>query len=621
MVRYAPASHSAVALGVAAALASFNVHSADAAQGETLEPIVVTATRSPVPVSRLVSDVTVLTRQDIEKAVAQDLSDLLRQQPGLEIARNGGPGGQTSVFIRGADNRFTALLIDGVRVAAQSGDGGAPWLNLPLSQIERVEIVRGPAGSIYGSDAVAGVIQVFTRKTQSARPVLALGAGIGSRGTSQADVFISGQQSEVDYSIAMSTERSRGTSSVVNPASMSYNPDADGYRRHANQGRLGWQLNQVNRLEFSAFESRVDSQYDAYASALDNHSLNALNTNGITWSAQWLENWSSQLAANESFQVYETKPGSYKTETTSRTVTFQNDWQSGEHGLHVIAESRRDDLKNAGLSQSPTTGRADRSVTGVAAGYDFHKNGHAIQLNLRSDDDSDFGRHDTGSLAVGLAVVDGLRVTGSLANAFKAPTLYQRFSQYGTANLQAESSKNAELGAYLGQGGLKGSVVLYRNRVGNLIDYSDGCNCYQNVGKAVLKGVTLQANGQISAVQLTGSLDFQSPRNEDTGEQLLRRARRSARVQVDSTLFGWDTGVQLLATSSRSDKDWDPYPAVNVQSHGYTTLNLTLGKSLSANWRVQMKLENALQREYQDAYGYGGNGRKLMLTVRWNPTN
>lgn len=614
-VRVAPGVRSALAVACGVALfAALPVWADD----EGLEPVVVTATRAPVAISQLVSDVTTLTRKDIDRAVAADLSDLLRQQPGLEIARSGGPGSVASVFTRGADNRFTSLMIDGVRVASQSGDGGAPWMNIPLSQIERIEIVRGPASAVYGSDAVAGVVQVFTRKAHGPQS-LELGVGVGSQGTSQGDALISGQQGAVDYLLGMSTARSRGASAVVQPSSSSYNPDVDGYRSRSSNGRLGWQINQEHRIEVNAMQSNLDAQYDAYGSTGDDHSVNNLNSLSANWSAQWLDAWRSRLSVSDALQQYETKPAGYGSQTRARAATLQHDVQFGIHGLHVISEMSRDELDNSGLTKSSMAGQADRTVSSSALGYDLRKNGHALQINARTDHDSDFGRHNTGSIAIGVQVMNGWRVTASTSNAFRAPTLYQRFSAYGFEGLKPESSRNVEAGLSYKQANVSASVTAYRNHITDLIDYADGCNCYQNVGRAVLKGLTVQSGWDVAGVRVSGSLDLLSSRNEDTGEQLLRRARRRASVQADTDVAGWTARVQWQAASRRGDMDWDAYPAEPVSLPGYGVVNLMLARALSPDWMLRFKVDNALQQPYQTAHTYGGTERKLMVTLRWAP--
>jgi len=608
------------ALAVACGLALLGAHSAWA-EGDVGEAVVVTATRVPVPISQLVSDVTVLNRADINRAVAQDLADLLRQQAGLEVARSGGVGSVSSIFTRGADNRFTALLIDGVRVDAQSGDGGASWLNIPLALIDRIEIVRGPASAVYGSDAVAGVVQVFTRRG-SDKTLTELGLGGGTQGAAQADALVSGKLGNVDYALSAAAERAQGSSAIVNPANSSYNPDEDGFRRHSAQARVGWQVNAAHRLELNALQSHTDAQYDAYHSARDDHSVNDLDTTSAVWSAQWLQSWRSQLLVGDATQQYSTHPGLSSTQTQSRTAAIQNHLQFGMHGVHLTAEARHDMLDNTDLTRAQTVGQASRTLNGLALGYDLRQSGHALQLNARTDVDSSFGRHNTGSIAGGWQVLESLRLTASTGTAFRAPTLYQRYSTYGYANLAPESSRNVEVGAAFKAGAVATSLTLYRNRVSHLIDFDPTCTstpigCYQNVGHAVLKGATWQSSWDLHVVRLSGSVDVQSPRNEDTGEQLLRRARRHASLQATSTVLGWDAAVQWQGSSSRADFDWDQYAPVVL--HGYSTVNLSVGRALSPHWKLMFKLDNAFQRDYQTAYSYGGTQRKALVSLRWTP--
>lgn len=167
-----------------------------------LSEVVVTATRTEQPLSDVVADVSIIDRDTIARSGATGLADVLDRLPGISITRNGGPAATTSVYVRGAETRFTAVLIDGVRVDTQSGSGGASWNAIPLSQIERVEVLRGPAAAVYGSDAIGGVIQIITRKGEAGfAPSVAL--GMGSHGTRQLDVALSGASGAVDYALGV----------------------------------------------------------------------------------------------------------------------------------------------------------------------------------------------------------------------------------------------------------------------------------------------------------------------------------------------------------------------------------------------------------------------------------
>ncbi|MDB5895439.1 MAG: TonB-dependent receptor, partial [Rhodoferax sp.] len=239
-----------------AATAIFVPLSAKAQTGPaTLRATVVTATRTAQDITSLVADVSVVDREAIERSGAIGVADLLARLPGVEVARNGGQGSNTSVFLRGAESRFTAVFIDGIRVDSQA-TGGMSWEQLPLARIERIEVLRGPAAAVYGSDAVGGVVQLFTRRGEGpAAPVV--GIGIGSRGTRTAEAGVSGSTGAagstgtvavgvVDYALGISKERSDGFN--ARPIATA-NPDDDGYSRISGNARVGLQIDASHRVE------------------------------------------------------------------------------------------------------------------------------------------------------------------------------------------------------------------------------------------------------------------------------------------------------------------------------------------------------------------------------------
>src|SRR5437762_4075429 len=205
----------------------------------SLEPVFVTATRFSQPLAELIADVTTIGPDDIAHAGAQSLSDVLARLPGVEIASNGGPGSTTSVFLRGANRGHTLVLIDGLRVGSSS-DGATALEAIPLEQIDHIEILRGPASSLYGADAIGGVIQIFTRKSHGALSVNASG-GYGTYGTGIATAGISGgDDSGWRFALQAGARRSEGFNAMGNPENSSYKPDRDGYRDESASGSLGY---------------------------------------------------------------------------------------------------------------------------------------------------------------------------------------------------------------------------------------------------------------------------------------------------------------------------------------------------------------------------------------------
>ncbi|PVY55161.1 MULTISPECIES: TonB-dependent receptor domain-containing protein [unclassified Simplicispira] len=584
-----------------------------------LSETVVTATRTEQALSDLVADVSIVDRETIESSGATGVADLLARLPGVEITRNGGVGNASSVYVRGAEQRFTAVYIDGVRIDSQS-TGGAVWEQIPLSQIERIEVLRGPAAAVYGSDAIGGVIQLFTRKGEGpAAPYV--GIGLGNQGTRKVEAGVSGAtgpEGALDYALGLAHARSSGFDSKSSGA---HNPDDDGYRSTSATARLGYRVNAQHRIGANLLVSRLNSGYDGFTykptAPDDDRNLNRLHTAGAHWAAQWSDSYSTRVSVNESLSRYETTPSPYLTQTQLRGYLWQNDWRLGAHRLSAALERREDQLENASLVGGTTR---SRSQDALALGYGFSAGAHSVQANLRHDSDSEFGGKGTGSLAYGYAFAPGWRATASAGTAFRAPTLYQRFSQYGDASLQPETSRNAELGLRYGQGTSAFSAVVYRNRVANLINFAAGgtCGepfgCYLNTGNAEYSGVTLAGSYQLAGVQLRGSVDFQNPHDRDTGKQLARRAKRHATLGADTVLSGWTLGAEMQASGRRFDN------AANTKVlGGYTLFNLYASTRLARDYTLLARIDNAADKNYETAGTYATGGRQLYIGLKWEP--
>ncbi len=580
-----------------------------------LPDTVVTATRSAQALSDLVSDVSIVDRATIERSGATGVADVLARLPGVQIARNGGIGGTTSVFLRGAENRFTAVYIDGVRIDSQS-TGGAMWEQIPLAQIDRIEVLRGPAAAVYGSDAIGGVIQLFTRRGEGAAAPY-VGVGAGSRGTRKIEAGVSGSagvEGAFDYSLGLAHEESKGFDSQVNSV---HNPDRDGYRRTSGNARLGLQINRAQRVEATLLSTDLHSQYDAFgylpAKPVDDVGEHRLRTAGLAWTAQWTEAYKTRVQVTDSHSSYATQPQPYLTVTDLRGYLWQNEYRLGAHLLSATLERREDNLENAPID-------TQRHQNAVALGYGFTQGPHALQLHVRRDKDSEFGGKSTGSAAYGFSITPQWRATVSAGTAFRVPTLYQRFSEYGVASLRPESSRNVEAGLRWTQGATSVGAVVYRNRVTNLITFAGagGCastfGCYANVGRAEFEGVTLSANHSLAGVQLRASVDVQDPRDLDSGKQLARRARRYATLGADTQIAGWSVGAEVQASARRFDT-----AANTAVLGGYALVNLYASTRIARDFSLTARVDNLGDRDYQNARNYATGGRMLWVGVKWAP--
>jgi vitamin B12 transporter len=620
-----PAVFSALSLltmQVARAQMTAPVQVAQNLRAPQLAETVVTTTRSEQPLSDLVADVSIVDRETIESSGATGVADVLARLPGVEITRNGGIGNSSSVYLRGAESRFTAVYIDGVRVDSQS-TGGALWEQIPLSQIERIEVLRGPAAAVYGSDAIGGVIQLFTRKGEGpAAPYV--GVGLGNQGMRKIEAGVSGTagpDGALDYAVGLAHTRSSGFDSK---ASGVHNPDDDGYRSTSASAKLGYRINAQHQLGATLLANRLNSAYDAFSylpeAPGDDRNQHRLRTLGAHWAAQWSESYSTRVSVNESVSRYETSPPPYLTETELRGALWQNQWRLGAHRLSAALERREDHLNNPALDAYSVGISRSRSQDGLALGYGYSAGAHTVQANLRHDDDSEFGGKGTGSLSYGYGFAPGWRATASVGTAFRAPTLYQRFSEYGDATLRPESSRNAEIGVRYAQGRSSFSAVAYRNRVSNLISFvgAGSCastfGCYANTARAEYSGLTLAASHRLAGVQVHGTIDLQNPRDLDSGKQLARRAKRHATLGADTQMAGWTLGAELQASGRRFDNAAN----TNVLG-GYTLFNLYASTRVAQDYRLLVRIDNAGDKDYQTARTYATGGRQLYIGLKWEP--
>lgn len=600
-----------------ALLAGFgaSVAHAQSAPESTLKETVVTATRVEQPLTDVVADVTIVDRTAIERSGATGLADVLARVPGISISRNGGPGATTSIYVRGGEARFTAVYVDGVRIESQGGSGGASWNAIPLARIERIEVLRGPAAAVYGSDAMAGVIQIFTRQGEGGFTP-SIEVGLGSHGTAKVDASFSGAAGDFDYAFGVTRETSHGFN--AQPAGT---PDIDGYRSTSASARLGLKVAPGHRLEATLLSSDLDAQYDATPRGRDDHALSELNTLGLTWSARWSEVYSTQVGITQGTDRYATRPSLYVSKTHLSNYLWQNRWQLDAHQLTVTLERREDRFDNAATTPAAT----NRHQDALALGYGWREGKHTLQLNARHDEDSEFGAKSTGSAAYAYAFVPGWRATASTGTAFRVPTLYQRFSIYGVPSLRPETSRNVELGLKREVGSGRFSVVAYRNKVSDLITFVSGpgsCingvgarpGCYGNTERAEYSGVTFEASGKMGSVNLYGSLDLQKPTDLSTGKELARRPREMVKLGADTQLAGWTLGTELELVGRRYND------AANTQRlDGYGLVHVYASKRLGTDWTLLARVDNVGDKDYQTARGYATAGQVFYVGLKWAP--
>lgn len=578
-----------------------------------LDPIVVTASRSPQRLIDLVADVTVIDGDEIARGGAQGIVALLQRQPGVEIIQNGGVGATAGVFLRGANAAQTLVLVDGMRVASASS-GATALEAIPPEQIDRIEILRGPASSLYGADAIGGVIQVFTKRGTSGVHANA-SIGYGTYDTFAASAGVSGGSGAARGAVQVAGRRSDGFNAIVNPANFSFDADRDGYRNASvtAQGELRFAADHALSAQY--FSSRLDNQFDA-GDAFDDRTVTTLTAWQASLNDRFTPAWRSQISAGDGSDrsVSRSAFGEFPFETHQHQYAWQNDFTLAAGALALALERREERVEtDAGFA---VRARDTNAVTGI---YRFAANGHAVQLNARHDDSTQFGGRTTGALAWGYRFLPGWRVTASAGTAFKVPTfndLY--FPGFSNPDLRAETSRNVEGGLYAtGRGGAvqwQAHVVAYRNRVRDLIVFQCDANfdCRpNNVADATLAGVGLAGNAQWGDTSLQATLDLQSPKDAD-GRLLPRRARRHGVVSLSQPFGRARVIAEFVGSSARFDD------AENLRRlGGYGLVNLALEWTLDPRTTLFIRGDNVLDRDYELAADFATGGARVFGGVRW----
>ncbi|HTU67709.1 MAG TPA: TonB-dependent receptor [Steroidobacteraceae bacterium] len=606
---------SRVALAVTAAL------SVPAFAQDDLEETIVTATRTPVPVDAIGSPVIVITRNDIERSLASDVSELLQQHAGLEIARTGGPGQQTSLFTRGTDSNHTVVLLDGVRINPGT-IGSAALQNISPESLERIEIVKGPRSALYGTDAIGGVVQLFTRGAANGEQKSGGSAGtsFGTDDTRQyyGDASIAagdqlrfgvgGSYGESDgMPVFVADDSDRGWRNVTGRASVEFDA-TDALTLRAR----GWRA--AGRTEYSSQTFATPPYADAsqdyvnsvYSVEADFHAANGLNVRGTVAQAR---DDIDQLQANfAGFDFAHTRRTSYEAQVDLPEV-----------GGHLVSfgvqRSDEDTIANS-------FGTAFDENTGVTQGFvqdQFTAGIFTARAALGGVDHETFGSELTYNAEIGAAFESGTRVTLAAGKAFRAPDSTDRFGFGGNPDLDPEVSRQVELTVRQKLGAHQHVwVSAFDNRIRDLINFVvtdfvtfDGQN--ENVDRARIKGGELGYEYANAGWRARAELTLQDPRDETTDERLLRRARESAFLAVDRDVGPIDLGIDVAHFGNRKDFG---FPAVTLDS--YTLVNATVRWRATSALTLQGRLENAFDEDYTQAAGYRTRGRAYTIGVRYS---
>ncbi|GAA0764239.1 TonB-dependent receptor [Ideonella azotifigens] len=613
-------SHAALRVPAALALllqAPLHV-AAQTAPASEASDYVVTAARSQVVTRDSVRPVTVITAEDIRQAGAGSLTDLLRTMGGVEITHNGGLGQTSSIFMRGASSDHTVLIVDGVRLGSATL-GTASFESIPLALIERVEVLPGPSSSLYGADAIGGVIQVFT-KSALRSPGATVSLTGGSHNLQQAVAGYAGRIGEqTELSAGIDFLRTDGINATNADNTYGYNPDKDGYLNRGGHVGITQHFGPDQQVALKLLRSVSKVHYDDGPdpdadTRQDSYSTTVTQTMALQWSGKLSERWQSSVVVGRSVDLsndYSTFPGTFK------TTQQQFGWLNHVALAGGTATAGVEFLKQEVDSDTPYN-VTERTIRSGMLGWRGSFGAHSVQIDLRQDRNSQFGNHGTGQLGWAYALDGASRVRASYGTAFHAPTFNELYYPgFGTPDLKPEHSKSFEFGADTRLGGADLTATLFDNRITDLIEYAPPDYLPHNVAKARIKGLVLTAGGQITR-DLRAKLNFtwQDPLNEETDDQLRRRARVFGGLHLVQQLGTAQVGSDLTWVGKRYDADVE---SADARMGAYGLVDLFAGWAITPQWRVEGRVNNLADKRYTTAQGYNSPGREAQLTLRWTP--
>ena len=603
--------------------------------------VFVTATRTPIAKNNVIADTTTISEAEIERAGLSSLTELLQRQPSIEINNNGGQGKVSTFGIRGTSSTHSIVLIDGIRINAATS-GFTALENIPLSQIEKIEILRGPASSLYGPDAIGGVIQIFTKKgLEGFKPYI--GIGYGRYNTSSLQTGLRGGDSKTSYAINFSGTKTDGFSAFV-PNSLSsansLNLDKDGYKNYGLTTSLNHKINENYEVNFQYLLTRAKNKYDNAAANLspgiDFRNTAKNEAYALSLNAQINSSWKSSIKISRGIDEYLDKQlydwnfytfiaqnNLYK--TTQDQLTWQNNIQLSKGSLTFLYDRLEQKIKTTEYYQ-----KNKRVNNGFMVGYSLTENKHNFQTNIRKDFNSNYDDSLTGNLGYAYMINQNWTFATSAGTAFVSPTFNFAYATadpdaLGNADLKPEKSKNIEASIRYKDETRTLSFTAFDNEIRDFIIYTYGMTpqSTMNLNKAKIQGLSLSGSQFIGHFQISGSVTNQSPKNEDTEKYLPYRSNLLGNINLNYFIGNWNFGVENTGSGIRYDDK-----ANTRKINGYILTNFVADYKFSDQLKINLRLNNALDKDYtiniegnpNTPYGfkYQTPGRSLFANLHYD---
>lgn len=575
-----------------------------------MNPLVVTSTLGVETVEESLSSVTVIDSEALSNRDPKEMNDVLSAQPGINVISNGGFGKNTSVYTRGTSGESTLLLLDGIRLRSASS-GSAPWQFIPPQLLRRIEIVRGPRGSLYGADAVGGVIQGFTTPREGGDRKW-VEAGGGSFATQEYGAGISGSDEGTEYSLQGHYLDTDGTN--IRPGG-----EDKGYRNAAGTVSVNHEFDNGASLGVLGLHSRGRTEFDGGETDF------AMQTVGVKGALPVTDYWTASAQVSEARDNQDQVGEESYFDTRTRTARLKNTFQLGRHEFIAGTEYRVDELDALGLDMSGQPAPFEKDSRDNRAVFGQWLSGYGpveLQLSGRRDDNEAYGEETTGAAAIGLDLDDAHVLRASYGTAFRAPTFNDLYYPgYGNPDLDPETSETTELGLRGNYEHVFWDLAIYRTDVDDLIEYSATAGQPDNIARARIEGAELSGGLQWSSLELRSSLTVQDPVDRETGNELARRPTRSFRMDATYNLNRYRFGATVVAEGDRYNDGEN-----TEEIPGYATLDLRAGMDVTDQLSLSLNLENVLDRRYSTAratpfsspdFNYLAPGRAVYATIRY----
>lgn len=580
-----------------------------------LNPMIITATGTPQTVDKTLASVTIISRADIERRQAISLPEILRGVPGLIVTNSGGLGKQTSIFMRGTESDHTLVLIDGIRVG-QVTSGLTAFEHLPLDQIERIEIVRGPRASLYGSDAIGGVIHIFTRRaSQDLKPSLVVSGG--SHGTYKVAATLSGTYQKSWFNLSLSHLNSdafnacsgRPFGQLGAGGCFTIEPDKDGYDNTAGSVRLGHEFTNGLKIEANFLQAVGDNAYDG---DFGNESEFVQQVLGGSIKYSPLDFWDISLRAGRSQDQSDTfSNGVYRStfDTDKVHFTWQNDFSV--HDDHLISLGL--DFYNDSVESSTDYAETSRDNLAGFGQYQGSLANLDWVLGVRYDDNEQFGGQATGNVGLAYLLEHDIRLTASWGSAFKAPNFNELYwPNFGNPALVPEESWTSEVGINSQQLGVDWSINGYYTEIDNLIAVFP----VVNIDKAEIYGLEASVKTRIMDWDIASNFNYINHQNRgngaNKGKRLARRPNTTFQLDIDRQLDRFSLGSTVYVAGKRFDD-----VANSKRLGGYVRLDLRASIKLIEHLSIEGKVSNLLDKQYETVQFYNQDGRNFLISLRY----